>query len=60
MSPNFIPDPRPLAFHPQRPWRPVRSKAGTRETTVIRSFAAPVVRELPPRREQVAAAAGTW
>jgi hypothetical protein len=59
MSPTFTPEPRPLARHTQRPWRPVQSDPRTPSATVIRAFATPVVRELPPRREQLAAA-GTW
>ncbi len=59
MSPILTPAPRPLAPHTQRPWRPVQTDARTRSATVIRAFATPVVRELPPRREQLAPA-GTW
>jgi hypothetical protein len=51
MSPSTAIHPR-LARQPQRPLRPV---AETRPPLVIRPFAAPVVRELPPRRT----AAGT-
>ena len=59
MTATFIPEPRPLARHPQRPWRSV--EPGPRQPTrlVEHRFAAPVVRELPPRRE-LRAAAGTW
>ena len=59
MSPILTPAPSPLARHTQRPWRPVQSDRRTTGATVIRAFATPVVRELPPRREQLAAT-GTW
>ena len=58
MSPAYISDPRTPA-HPQRPWRAVQRERRRPAGTVIRAFAAPVVRELPPRRE-LHAAAGTW
>lgn len=58
MSPVLTHHPRPLARHAQRPWRPVPADHRTPAATVIRAFATPVVRELPPRREH--AAAGTW
>jgi hypothetical protein len=50
-QPPIITEPRPLARHPQRPWRASerpRQRAGAAHA---RTFAAPVVRELPPRRE---------
>jgi hypothetical protein len=56
---TFIPEPRPLARHPQRPWRAAQSGPRCPSHKVEHRFAAPVVRELPPRREQ-RAAAGTW
>jgi hypothetical protein len=46
MTTTVTPDPQ---LHPQRPWRPVHAEP--RKPAVIRAFAAPVVRELPPRRE---------
>ena len=50
-----------LTPHPQRPWRPVANASAQRTTRVAeRTFAAPVVRELPPRREARVVAAGTW
>jgi hypothetical protein len=54
------PQPLTLTPHPQRPWRPVAVSSSQRTTRVAkRTFAAPVVRELPPRRE-AREAAGTW
>lgn len=47
MSPSTTTHPR-LARQPQRPLRPVAETR--RPPVVIRPFAAPVVRELPPRR----------
>ena len=52
MSPSTLTHPR-LASQHQRPERPVVS--AQRPPVVIRPFAAPVVRELPPRH----VAAGT-
>ena len=52
MSPSTFTLPR-LARQPQHPLRPAATTQ--RPPVVIRPFAAPVVRELPPRR----AAAGT-
>jgi hypothetical protein len=54
MSPQTIIDPRT----PQRPWRPVDSTPRRPTRVADRTFCAPVVRELPPRRERVAL--GTW
>jgi len=51
MSPQTITEPRTIARHPQRPWRPVESEARRPARTAVRTFCAPVVRELPPRRE---------
>jgi hypothetical protein len=50
-----------LTSHPQRPWRPVADSTSSSRTARVakRTFAAPVVRELPPRRE-ARAAAGVW
>jgi hypothetical protein len=59
MSPQSITDPRRLALHPQRPWRPVDTEQRRPSRSVARTFCAPVVRELPPRVAQ-AEAAGTW
>jgi hypothetical protein len=54
------PQPLTLTPHTQRPWRPVAVSSSQRTNRVAeRTFAAPVVRELPPRRE-ARAAAGTW
>jgi hypothetical protein len=60
MPATATPEPRPLARHPQRPWRRVEPAhpRGARRPVEHR-FAAPCVRELPPRRE-APAAAGTW
>jgi hypothetical protein len=60
MSPQLIiAEHRPLAPHPQRPWRPV--EPGPRQPTraIARTYAAAVVRELPPRRER-RELVGTW
>ena len=59
MSPQQITDSRTLARHPQRPWRPVESEPKRPASTAVRTFCAPVVRELPPRREY-RVALGTW
>ena len=59
MSPQPITEPRPLARHPQRPWRPVEHEPRRPARTAVRTYCAPVVRELPPRREY-RAALGTW
>jgi len=48
----IIPEPRPLACHPQRPWRPIVPEPPRPSRPAVRTFAAPVVRELPARREQ--------
>jgi hypothetical protein len=55
MSPSTLTDSRPLACQLQRPPRPVAQTR--RRPVVIRPFATPVVRELPPRR---AAASTAW
>jgi hypothetical protein len=59
MPATIIPEPRPLARHPQRPWRPVESQPAQPRRLVEHHFAAPVVRELPPRRE-LRVAVATW
>jgi hypothetical protein len=48
---NSVPEPRPLAQHPQRPWRGVEPRPRRPERVAEHRFVAPVVRELPPRRE---------
>jgi len=53
MSPSTIIHPR-LARQPQRPLGPVTETQ--RPPVIIRPFAAPVVRELPPRRTAVGTA----
>jgi hypothetical protein len=58
MSPQPITEPRLLARHPQRPWRPVGHEPQRPARTTARTFCAPVVRELPPRREHRAASGG--
>ena len=57
MSPQSL----TVTSHPQRPWRPVGSLSLQRTTSRVakRTFATPVVRELPPRREARALSA-TW
>jgi hypothetical protein len=59
MTATIIPEPRPLAHHPQRPWRPVDSQRVQPRRVTERRFAAPIVRELPPRRE-LRGALATW
>jgi hypothetical protein len=59
MSPQPITEPRPLARHPQRPWRRVESEPRRPARVADRTYCAAVVRELPPRREY-RAALGTW
>jgi hypothetical protein len=57
MPATLITEPRPLALHPQRPWRRVESERAPRRRLAEHRFAAPIVRELPPRRELRAALA---
>ena len=59
MSPQTITETHSLPRHPQRPWRPVESEPRRPARMAARSYCAPVVRELPPRREY-RAATGTW
>ena len=60
MSPQLIhTEFRPLARHPQRPWRPVESEPRPHAEAIARSYAVAVVRELPPRQAQ-REPAGTW
>ena len=61
MSPAADTEHRQDAPHPQRPWRQVERSSRRPGRTVIRAFAAPVVREITPRRDASGAAAGaTW
>ena len=59
MSPQLNIEPRPLARHPQRPWRPVESERRRPAHAAARTFSAPMVRELPQRGER-REAAGLW
>jgi len=59
MTAAITPEPRTLVRHPQRPWRRVESQPAQPRRLAEHRFAAPVVRELPPRRELQAALA-TW
>jgi hypothetical protein len=59
MPATIISEPRPLVRHPQRPWRPVESQPIQPRRLAEHRFAAPIVRELPPRRE-LRAALATW
>ena len=59
MPATIISEPRTLARHPQRPWRAVSSQPAQPRRLAEHRFAAPVVRELPARREARAALA-TW
>ena len=59
MSPQLNTSPRPLARHPQRPWRSVEHEPQRPAHMAVRTYCAPVVRELPQRREY-RAATGTW
>jgi hypothetical protein len=59
MSPSTIIEPRPLAGHPQRPWRSVETPPRRALRTTARAFSAPTVRELPPRRAR-REPLGTW
>jgi hypothetical protein len=51
--------PHSLALHPQRPWRPPAAQPAQPRRVAEHRFAAPIVRELPPRRE-LRFAAATW
>lgn len=53
------PQPLTLTSHQQRPWRPATVSTSSSHTAAKRTFATPVVRELPPRRE-ARALAGLW
>jgi hypothetical protein len=59
MPATIITEPRPLARHTQRPWRAVEAQRAHPRRLAEHHFAAPVVRELPPRRE-LRAALATW
>ena len=59
MPATAITQPHTLARHPQRPWRQVEFQPAQHRPLVEHRFAAPLVRELPPRREGRAALA-TW
>jgi len=52
-------EPRPLARHPQRPWRRVEPEPRRPARAAPRTFCVPVVRELPPRFAQPDAG-GAW
>jgi hypothetical protein len=58
MTPIHTPDPRTLARPAQRPWRSVEHEPRRPGVTPVRTFSAPVVRELPPRRDQCGG--GAW
>jgi hypothetical protein len=51
--------PHTLVLHPQRPWRPPAAQPAQPRPVATHHFAAPIVRELPPRRE-LRFAAATW
>jgi hypothetical protein len=59
MSPHLITEPRTSPRHPQRPWRAVESEPRRPVRGASRTHCAPIVRELPPRRD-ARAALGTW
>jgi hypothetical protein len=59
MPATIISQPRSLVRHTQRPWRSVESQPVQPRRLAEHHFAAPVVRELPPRRE-LRAALATW
>jgi hypothetical protein len=59
MSPHLILESRHFGRHPQRPWRPVEHEPRRSAITRARIYAAPVVRELPPRSARQESA-GTW
>jgi hypothetical protein len=56
MSPTAV---QPPSSPAQRPWRTAAPAPRHPARVIVRPFAAPVVRELPPRRE-ARAAAGAW
>ena len=53
MSPTAI---QPPSLQPQRPWRTPAPAPPSPARMIVRTFAAPIVRELPPRRETRSAA----
>jgi hypothetical protein len=59
MTATITPEPRPLVRHPQRPWRPIEPQRAQARRLAEHHFAAPIVRELPPRRE-LRAVLATW
>jgi hypothetical protein len=59
MTATIIPEPRHLVRHPQRPWRPIAPQRMEPRRLAEHHFAAPVVHELPPRRE-LRAVLATW
>jgi hypothetical protein len=59
MPATITSQPRTLVLHPQRPWRPPAAEPAQPRPFATHRFAAPVVRELPPRRE-LRFAAATW
>ena len=59
MSPQLHTDPHIRSPHPQRPWRRVEHDPRSPARTTARTYCAPVVRELPPRRDY-RAGTGTW
>jgi hypothetical protein len=52
MPTTLTPEPRTV----QRPWRPVYQPPAQPRPLVEHRFVAPIVRELPPRRERLSAA----
>ena len=50
---------QPFSSPAQRPWRAAAPAPRHPARVIVRPFAAPVVRELPPRRE-ARTAAGAW
>jgi hypothetical protein len=59
MTATITPQPRSFVRHPQRSWRPVDPQRAQPRRLAEHRFAAPIVHELPPRRELHAAVA-TW
>ena len=51
MSPQLITQPNTRRLDSQRPWRPVEHRPRQVAGETARTYCAPVVRELPPRRE---------
>jgi hypothetical protein len=59
MPATITSQPRSLVLHPQRPWRPPAAQSTQPRPFAEHRFAAPIVRELPPRRE-LRFAADAW